>query len=110
MNEAIYERIKEIARQGKVISYGEIAPLAGLDMSLPNDRYEIGAILDDINKHEREFERPMLSAVVVHKETFMPGNGFFELARALGLFTGNDKDKFYFEQLRKVHDHWKNNP
>ena len=106
MNEQIYEKLKEVARANTVIYYSDIAPLAGLDMSLPNDRYEIGTILDDINRHERESGRPMLSSIVVQKETLMPGQGFFTLARALGLFIGNDRDKFYIQELRKVHDYW----
>lgn len=36
----------------------------------------------------------------------MPGQGFFTLTQALGLFTRNDEDKFYIQELRKVHDHW----
>jgi len=106
MHEQIYERLKDVARRSTVTYYSDIAPLAGLDMSLPSDRYEIGAILDDINRHELEFGRPMLSAVVVHKETLISGQGFFTLARELGLFLGNDRDKFYIQELRKVHDYW----
>ena len=106
MHEQICEKLKEVARAGTVTYYSAIAPMAGLDMNLPNDRYEIGAILDDINRHERELGRPMLSAVVVHKDTLMPGQGFFTLGRALGLFVGNDKDKFYIQELYKVHEYW----
>jgi len=106
MHEQIYEKLKEAARAGTVTYYSDIAPMAELDMGLPNDRYEIGVILDDINRYERELGRPMLSAVVVHKDTLMPGQGFFTLARALGLFVGDDKDRFYIKELRKVHDYW----
>lgn len=106
MHEQIYEKLKEVARRGTVTYYSDIAPMAGLDMDLPNDRYEIGVILDDINQHEQGLGRPMLSAVVVHKESLKPGQGFFTLARSLGLFTGNDEDKFYIQELRKVHDYW----
>lgn len=106
MHEQIYEKLKEVARRGTVTYYSDIAPMAGLDMDLPNDRYEIGAILDDINQHEQELDHPMLSAVVVHKESLKPGQGFFTLARSLGLFVGNDKDRFYIHELRKVHDYW----
>lgn len=106
MHEQICEKLKEVARAGTVTYYSDIAPMAGLDMNLPNDRYEIGAILDDINRHERELSRPMLSAVVVHKDTLMPGQGFFTLGRALSLFVGNDRDKFYIQELRNVHDYW----
>ncbi|GAH54724.1 unnamed protein product [marine sediment metagenome] len=63
MHDQIYEKLKEVARKVTVTYYSDIAPMAGLDMNLPNDRYEIGAILDDINRHERELGRPMLSTV-----------------------------------------------
>jgi len=106
MHEQIYEKLKEVARAGTVTYYSDIAPMAGLDMNYPNDRYEIGAILDDINQYERELGRPMLSAVVVHKDTLIPGQGFFTLGRTLGLFVGNDKDKFYIQELHKVHEYW----
>lgn len=77
MNEQIYNKLKEVAHGGKIIYYSEIAPLAGLDMNSPGDRYEIGAILDDINRLERQQNRPMLSAVVVHNDSLIPGQGFF---------------------------------
>ena len=63
MHEQIYDKLKEVARAGTVTYYSDIAPMAGLDMELLNDRYKIGAMLDDINQHEREFGRPMLSAI-----------------------------------------------
>ena len=106
MHAQIYEKLKEVARERTVTYYSDIAPMAGLDMDLPNDRYEIGVILDDINQDERQLGRPMLSAVVVHKASLKPGQGFFTLARSLGLFVGNDEDKFYIQELRKVHDYW----
>jgi hypothetical protein len=106
MHEQIHEKLKEVAQRSTVTYYSDIAPMADLDMNLPNDRFEIGVILDDINRHERELGHPMLSAVVVHKESLKPGQGFFTLARSLGLFVGNDEDKFYIQELRKVHDYW----
>lgn len=106
MNEQIYEKLREVARAKTVTYYSDIAPLAGLDMNLPSDRNAIGKILDDINRRELEFGRPMLSAVVVHKEGLKPGQGFFTLARELGLFIGSDRDKFYIKELRRVHDYW----
>jgi len=106
MHEQLYEKLKEVARAGTVTYYSDIAPMAGLDMSLPNDRYEIGAILDDINQDEHAEGRPLLSAVVVQKDILRPGQGFFTMARDMGLFTGDDEDRFYSDELRRVHDYW----
>ena len=106
MHEQIHERLKEVARARTVTYYSDIAPMAGLNMDFQSDRNEIGAILDDINRREHQMDRPMVSAVVVHKGNLKPGKGFFTLARELGLFTGSDEDKFYIEELRKVYDYW----
>ncbi len=106
--EHIGEHLKGFARKKDVTYYADVAPLAGLDMSLPNDRHEIGSILDTINREEVDEGGPLLSAVVVHKANMMPGKGFFALARALGRFDGHDEDAYYFAELQKVHDYWKN--
>ena len=89
MHKQIYEKLEEIAWAGTIIHYSDITPMANLDMNSPYDRYEIGAILDEINRHEHKHDRRMLSAVVVHEESLKSGQGFFTLARELGLFLGN---------------------
>jgi len=106
MNTQIYERLIGIARKGTVTYYSDIAPMVGLDMDLPPDRNKIGELLDDINQREHADGRPLISAVVVQKDTLRPGQGFFKLSRGLGLFTGSDRDAFYVQELRKVHDYW----
>lgn len=108
MHDAIREKLIEVARANDVIFYSDIAPMAGLDMSLPKDRDEIGEILDDINHGEHAEGRPLLSAVVVLKKTSMPGQGFFTMSREIGLFTGDDEDRFHRDELLKVHEYWKN--
>ena len=58
MTRDIYERLKEVARAGRTITYGEIAPMAELDMSNPADRNKIATILDTISAREHEQGRP----------------------------------------------------
>ena len=67
MNIEIYEKLKEVAKSGQIIHYSKIAPLAGLDMSLPEDRNKIAVILDEISIHEHQEGHPLLSVVVIHK-------------------------------------------
>ena len=103
----IYEEIKEVAKNGDVVYYSEIAPSICLDMRLHKDRKRIGAILDCINRSERDKGRPLLSAVVVRKIQKMPGTGFFRLAKDIGLqVRGEDNFKFWLKELRRVHHHW----
>ena len=111
IHEAIYDRLKDVARGKDITYYSEIAPLAGLDMATEVGRIRIAQILDEINHHENDYDRPMLSAVVILKEYNMPGAGFFECARQLGKYhgAGDEKSKlmFWISELEKVHSYWR---
>jgi nicotinamide-nucleotide amidase len=107
VNFAIYEHLKVLARQGETTTYGEIAPLAHLDLNNPADLKEIGTILDDIAAYEFAQNHPLLSALVVSRGKNIPGRGFFKSARELGVYQGSDDFRFFTEELRRVHDYWK---
>ncbi len=107
MNPQILEKIKAVARAQGATAYSDIAPLAGLDMSSPDDRNTLAEILCEISRQEHAQGRPMLSAVVIHRENNIPGQGFFTLARELGLYSGNNDLIFFGKELRRVHDFWK---
>lgn len=106
MHKEIFEKLKAVAKAGQVIHYSEVAPLAGLDMSLQEDRNKIATILDEISTSEHHQDHPLLSAVVIHKEDNMPGQGFFTLAKKLGSYKVEDNFLFFIEELRRVHDYW----
>ncbi len=108
MHKGIYQKIKSIARNQDIVFYSEIAPLAGMDMSSPKDRLEIGHLLGEISRYEHMHGRPMLSAVVVHKNNNKPGSGFFDLAQELGIYDGLDDDAFFIKELKRVYDYWRN--
>ena len=108
MNEQLYRVLVDIARKERTITYGEIANIIGLDMSNPLHRKEIGDLLGEISRYEVLHGRPMLSAVVIHKENNRPGKGFFQLAQELGIYDGSDDSKFFVEELKKVYQHWSN--
>jgi len=70
---------------------------------------EIGHITGEINEYEHRHGRPMLSAVVVTKDTGMPGGGFFVLASSLGKFNGDseqEKRTFLESELEEVYNTW----
>ena len=107
MHQAIYEKLKSVARAVSCVTYGEIAPLAGLELENPADRNELARILGEISVHEHDQGRPMLSAVVVLAGRELPGHGFFKLARELNLFRSGDETEFHAAELRRVHDCWR---
>ena len=109
MNEDISHKLREVARSGGLITYGEVAELVGLSMGNPADRTEISGLLDEINKHEARYKRPMLSAVVVRVDTQMPGPGFFVCARDIGRLPTSDSIEelvFWAKEVKVVHSYW----
>ena len=107
MHQAIYRELKQLAKSEKITCYSSIAPLAGLDMTNPAHRREIGEILGEISQHEHDAGRPLLSAVVISRDTNMPGEGFFKLARDLSLFMAEDELSFFTKELEKVYAQWR---
>ena len=71
--EALYEKLRDVARQQQTIFYGEVAPFAGVATENPHFAALVGRPLDEINQIETAYGRPLLSAVVIGKENTMPG-------------------------------------
>ena len=109
MNQALYEKLKGVARLKSVITYSDIAPLVGVDIRTSLGRREIGRLIADVCAHEVAHGRPMLGSVVVRKNTGMPGDGYFKGACRLGQFDADgqeDKRSFWSEELERVYDCW----
>lgn len=106
MHQGIYAELKRVAKEQRYTTYSDIAPLAKLDMEEPADRVEIGQLLDEISRFEHSQGRPMLSATVIHRDDNIPGQGFFKLARQLGLYRGGDEFMFFIDELKRVHAYW----
>ena len=104
--QAIHQELIRVAEDRRYVHYSDVAPLAGLNMDLPQDRNELSNILDDISLAEHNAGRPLLSAVVIRKDRNMPGDGFFVLARDLELHRRGDDLLYWWEELMRVHTHW----
>ena len=109
MKDTIRDRLIEAAKNKKVVFYAEIGELLNFSMDNPHHRRELGRILGEISTEEEHSGRPLLSAIVVHKDDHLPGKGFFELARELSKINpGVDNDTFYASELQRVFDEWAN--
>jgi len=106
MHTAIYQVLQETARAQGVITYAELAPLAEVDLNSAADRAALAAILDEINLHEHNEGRPMLSAVVVLAGRQTPGAGFFACAQRLDRTVGADPQAFWAQELAAVYRTW----
>jgi hypothetical protein len=104
--QALVDRLREVARDQDLTTYGEVAPYGGIDSRQPHFDAVIGRLLDDVNRAEIEEQRPMLSAVVINKDTSMPWAGFFNCARELRGYSGNDDLAFWAEEVKRVYAYW----
>ena len=103
---AAYEKLKDVARQRDLIGYRELAPFADVD---PNSEFAgplVGWVLDQINRQEHAAGRPLMSAIVVSKDTMRPGRGFYTCAKDLGAYSGGDDEGYWVGELRRVYDFW----
>jgi hypothetical protein len=108
MNQQLYQYLSNIAANGRYTRYSDAGATLGLNMNEPTDRDEISRLLDEISEHEHQQGHPLLSAIVIHVQDNMPGNGFFTMAQRVGRFNGGDRLQFWLDELRNVHAHWAN--
>ncbi len=103
----LYDRLVEAARGSETVAYGELGDMLHLDFGNPNDRRRVGVLLGEISRFEVAAGRPMLSSVVIHKDDFQPGRGFFALGQELGLVqAGEDDMAFAIRQLKATWAAW----
>ena len=105
--QAVYDLLAQRARAGEFTHYGELAKMLGIDMDNPHFGALVGKVLDRINEDEAAAGRPMISAIVVSKDTMLPGAGFFKLGQELHRTDpGEDEIGFAIRQIKLVHDYW----
>ena len=97
------------------ISYQALTDLLdlGYNMSIEYDRARIGEDLGEVSTYEHNQGRPLLSALVLHKQTKYQGDGFFKLCEELELGAGRSweklkKDKEFEKKCREDNfEFWK---
>ena len=103
--EEIRSILIEAARLRRMITYSD---LVGQVNAVTFNAFDqrLFAILGQISSEEHGEGRPLLSVLVVHKVGDMkPGDGFFELAAALGCDT-SDVLKAWIVEVQKVYQYW----
>lgn len=109
------ERIRQIlisrASKDKYIVYTDLVREAKLDLDMTNPYHRklLGELLGAISVYEHSNGRPMLSSVVVSKETAMPSDGFYKLAEELGHGEWRKlKQAFWgIEEMKRAFAFWK---
>lgn len=89
------------AREGRTISYGEMANT----LLLSPQSSEFTESLNELSRTEEAAGRGLLSVLVIRQRQGTPGAGFFDLARELGRQFTNEK-VFYLEESERVIAQW----
>jgi len=111
MNKLVYEKLKQVATEKKLITYSELNETCGLflDFELAKDRNELGRILGEISEYEVKHKRPMLSAIVVFKNKHPPepAYGFYNFADELKIRKKGETDQqLFFRQINECFEEW----
>ena len=99
----------QVARRQGVLSYTEAGQHCQppLDMHKEEDQRQISLLLGEISDEEARHRRPLLPALVIHKDGSSPGAGFYEAATRAGYFTGGADPvarlTFFVQELQRVH-------
>jgi len=104
----LYSELIGAARHRGLVTYQELALAVGLPTSGNYMGKRLGEILGAISQNECLQNRPMLSALGV-KTDGKPGDGFFALARELGLLDSDhpeDRRRFWEDQVQQCYKTW----
>jgi alkylated DNA nucleotide flippase Atl1 len=102
--------LQRAATEGRFVPYGDVASLMGLPRQGNHMACETGHISGEISEHTHAQGLPMLSAIVVRRDTGMPGQGFFTLAEQLGRLprgaSAGAKRRFWRQEVRAIFATW----
>lgn len=99
--------LRNKARQQTSTTYSDTVRHFAHILPLEPDDAVFHAMLGQISCEEHGEGRPLLSCIVLHKDHFSIGGGFYEAAEECGYNT-SDKLKFWCDEMRRTHDFWKN--
>ena len=104
-----YSALINTARIGGMLTYEGVARLTGLPKRGAAMANAVGHLVGEISEDEVNRKRPMLSALVVEKNTGLTGRGFFKLATDLNQFDGTSKSEmkvFLAKEKRRLYELW----
>ena len=105
----VYCALIQAARNRSVVDYLEIASIMGIHTTGSHMARELGIMLGSISEAEVSQGRPLLGALAVSSVDHRPGEGFFVLAKQLGIFCGGDEEeetKFWEMTRQEVYQTW----
>jgi hypothetical protein len=106
-------RLHKIARAQAKITYSELCDELRRDgvIALEPHGSPLAWMLGQINVLEARQGRPLISSLVVHKsDDWLPGVGFWSIAKLMGLDIGDTEEAkvaFWAHEFGRCHAYWK---
>lgn len=107
--DAVVDILRERARAGAApLSYGDLSTeLAGRGHQVPAYEGAMPYLLEDASVRESpDGSLPLLSALVVLRETGRPSGGFFKLARRAPYMRSGDDTELWIEEIKQLAGHF----
>ena len=117
-----YQVLVEKAKSGKIIFYGELPAFNQLKERFKDVASKlIGSIVGACSEYEATKGRPLISAIVISKDTSEPGRGFYGLSTVpynlcLDTWEGQDieppgivinkRQEFWLSELKETLEYW----
>jgi len=117
-----YQVLVEKAKSGKIIFYGELPAFNQLKERFKDAASKlIGSIVGACSEYEATKGRPLISAIVISKDTSEPGRGFYGLSTVpynlcLDTWEGHDieppsivinkRQEFWLSELQETLGYW----
>ena len=104
VNTAIYDKLVEVAKARKTVTYEELGRLADISFETEVGVKILGLALDIIADQERGEGRPLLT-IVANAANHRPDARLFEYARRTNVQQTDDLT-FFATELQRVYDYW----
>lgn len=99
----LVQELAELAARREKVTYGALAARLGLDG--PGRIARLTDALETLMEEDAAQGMPLRAALVLGRATDgLPARGFFDKARDLGLFDGEDPVRFHGAQIAALHD------
>jgi hypothetical protein len=100
----IRQLLIDVARAKQVITYSELTSMLQTAY-LHYHSSMLARLLVEVGAEEVQAGRPVLPALVVTKQSGMPGQGFFKLSAERG-YDISDPEAYWRTAVKHVHDYW----
>jgi len=109
LHERLRTELRLLAAARATVTYADLAVRAAVPP--PHTIHRLTEALEDLVREDAAAGRPLLAALAVSRGALaLPGRGFFQLVRHLGLYDGTDRGPeaaaWHAAECGRVWDHW----